>query len=1105
MSLASFGVRNPVVANLVMFSVMGAGVIFGLRLVREFFPEVRPNMVVINAPYPGAAPDEVEDSLTVKIEDKVADLSDIDEINSIVGEGGTSITIEFDDGVDIDEKVAEVKREIDALQDLPDAADRIVVDKIEPNLPAISLSIYGDSDEKDLKRSAREIRDDLRSLPGMGDIAMGGVRTDQINVEVRPAALLEHGLSLSAVSDRIREAMLELPGGSVRTPTSNVSLRSMGVDDRAEAIRGIVVRAADGRAVRLEEIAEISDGFADTPLISRLNGKPMANLTVFKKGKEDIVRIAEMVKAYRQGRVGEPFKLNIVEKIAKMLRPPKSEAPLSARHRAYLLGQSKSGEALPGELVTTTDLARFVVGRMDLLIRNAFWGGLLVFATLVLLLNRRVSLWVAAGLVVSMLGTLAVMKFSGITLNLLSMFGLIIVVGILVDDAIVVAENITSRHEEGTPALEASIVGTKQVAWPVVATVLTTIFAFLPLAMIEGRIGDMLGVLPVIVGCALSVSLLESLFILPCHMGHSLKHTDRIHAAHKETIVQKLDDRLDRYRDALFTKGIAPAYVAVLRVLLRARYTTTLSAAALIVVSLGLVAGGRLEFIFFETDDAETVSIELQLPVGSSLAQTNELTHRIEAAVKDQPEVKSFYTIVGAVESMSGDGSGAAGTNRAQLILELVAIEQRDRTSEQIIQSIRDETGELSGIKSLRMAGVSGGPEGAAISFTLTGDTSQETLDAAASDLMAMMADFEGVQNVASDSDAGQREVRFTLREGARELGFTRANLGRQIQGMVFGLEAYTFAGNREDVDVRVMLPEPVRRSLAAIEDQFVFTPDGRPVPLSEVASIEEARSYATIRRLDRKRSVTVTADVDRTLVMADGSHPNADKIAVALESRFPEIEKKYADVSIVARGRQKDFADSFRTLPIGFLVASGLIYVTLAWLFKSYTQPLLVMTAIPFATIGMIWGHMLLGYTMTFLSLIGFVALSGIVVNDSLIFVEFFNEQRREGRSVYDACLNAGRARVRAILLTTITTVLGLLPLMLEQSFQARFLIPMAITIAFGLMSSTMIVLIVLPCLLMILQDVKRIAHRLWTGEAMPAGEVFIDPAAEVPPVTMG
>ncbi len=1092
MRLAAFGVRNPVVSNLVMFTIMGAGVIFGFSLIREFFPETRPNLVAITAPYPGAAPDEVEDALTIKIEDAVEDVEDVEEITSTVGEGGTTVMVEFADGIDIDQAVQDIQTEVDALQDLPDAADRIVVAKMEPNLPAISLSVFGEADEKALKEAAREIRDDLRTLPGMGDISLGGVRTDEVSVEVRPGALLEYGISLPVIADRIREAMIELPGGSVRTPTANVSLRSVGVEERAEAIRSIVLTAADGRAVRLDEVATVRDDFADTPLISRLNGYPSANMTVFKKGDEDIVKIAEMVKAYAAGRKGEALELNTGEKLRALLARPGSDAPLSDRHLAYLLGESRAGQALPGELTTTTDLARFVVGRMDLLIRNAFWGGILVFLTLVLLLNRRVSFWVAMGLIISLLGTLAVMKFMGITLNLLSMFGLIVVIGILVDDAIVVAENITTRHERGEPALQAAVTGTGQVAWPVVATVITTICAFLPLALIEGRIGDMLGVMPVIVGCALLVSLIESLFILPCHMGHSLKHADKVHKEHREGWLTRLEDKLDRKRDALFTRGIAPAYVRMLRVLLRARYTTVACALALVIASVGLIAGGQLEFIFLESDDAETVTIELQMPVGTSLEETDRVTRRLEAAVREQEEVRSFFTIVGQVQSMMGEGPSSAGTNRAQLVLELEPVEFRDRTSEQVIQSIREATGELSGVKSLRLAGVSGGPEGVALSFTLTGGADQETLDRAASEIMDLMSTYEGVVDIATDSEAGQRELRFTLREGARELGFTRAGLGRQIQGMVFGLEAFTFAGIREDVDVRVMMPPSVRRSLAAIEDQFVFTPDGRPVPLREVAVIEEAESYATIRRLDGHRSVTVSADVNRAVA-------NPDEIASSLQAQFPAIAAKYADLTIEARGRQKDMAESFATLPIGFLTAAGLIYVTLAWLFKSYTQPLIVMSAIPFATIGMIWGHLLLGYSMTFLSLIGFVALSGIVVNDSLIFMEFFNEERRAGMSVFDSALEAGRARVRAILLTTITTVLGLLPLMLEQSFQARFLIPMAITIAFGLMSATGIILVVLPCLLMILQDIKKATHRLWTGRKMAGPAPAPDLAGEI------
>ncbi|MEM7622136.1 MAG: efflux RND transporter permease subunit [Planctomycetota bacterium] len=1098
MKIAAFGVQKPVVANLVMLAILGAGLVFGSNLRREFFPEVRPTQVAISAPYPGASPAEVEDALAIKIEDALIDIAEIDEITTVVRESFATVTAEYTDGVNIDAAVAEVKRRIDALQDLPDGADRITVEDIEPQLPAIVVTIFGDADEREIKRAAQDIRDDLNTLGSVGELRLSGPRNDEVTVEVRPAALLEHGVSLADVAGRIRAAMLELPGGTVRTDTANYGIRAAGVDERAGAVREIVVKGdPGGTVVRVEDIADIRDGFADTPLESRFNGKRAASITVFSGGEEDLVAIAAIAKAYVAGRNGEAFDPTFTERLAGIFRPPSSDAPRSKREEAWELGFSKADLSLPGELVTTTDLARFVVGRLDLLTRNAFWGGVLVFATLVVLLNWRVSFWVAAGLVVSLSGTLAVMYFVGETLNLLSMFGLIVVIGVLVDDAIVVAENITSHHEAGEPALASAVSGTRQVGWPVVATVLTTVCAFLPLALLEGTIGDYVGVLPVVVACALLVSLAESLFILPSHMAHSLKHADEREGAKKTSLFSRVERRLDTAREAFFDRFVIRWYVALLKVALKRRYTTLLIALAILVGSLGIVAGGRLEFILFEADDAESLTVELRMPVGTPLAATAAVVEQIEAAVEAQSEVTSYFTSLGSISPVDGLGGATVSTDAAQVIVELGAIETRDRSSEQVIESIRDAIGVQPGVRSLRIEEQSGGPGGAALSFTLVGEDTEE-LERAADDLMDAMSRFDGVVDIATNIERGQRELRVELRDGATELGFTRENLGRQVQGFAFGIEAFTFAGNREDVDVRVLLPESERRSIAAIERQYVFTPAGDPVPLAEVARLVESRAEATINRLDRQRSLTITADVDRR-------RANPETVSAELAPRVEELLSAYPGVGSKISGRQKDAQDSFSTLPLGMLVAAGLIYVVLAWLFASYFQPLVVMAAIPFAAIGMIWGHMAVGmltigkfYTLTFLSLIGFVALAGVVVNDSLIFMQFFNGRRKAGDSVRDAALAAGKARVRAIVLTTVTTVLGLLPLMLEQSFQARFLIPMAITIACGLISATGVILIVLPSLLVILSDAKMTLQTLWSGERV-TDDAYVDPASEL------
>ncbi len=1079
MSLPRFGVRKPVVANLVMFTILGAGLIFGLDLRREFLPEVRPNQVVVTAPYPGASPEEVERSLAVRIEDRVAELEDVKEINTTVSEGVATIIIEYEEGVRIEDAVAEVKREVDALEDLPEDADKIIVAELEPNLPVIVLSLYGDASERDLKHAIREVRDDLKSLKGMGDIQIDGARADEIRVELDPAKMLEYSLSIPQVASRIRAHMRELPGGTVRSTTSNTTLRTVAIEERSAQVGQIpVATAPGGRVVRLREVATLRDTFADIDIRARLNGKRTVSLTVFKVGDQDAIDMAELTKAYAAGLRGDPITLTFRERLASAFRPPDASSPVSERLRAYELGRlRRQVSPPPAEVALTTDLARFIQGRLDLLTRNALWGGLLVFTTLFLLLNWRTSFWVAMGLVISVAGTLAAMRFLGVTLNLLTMFGLIVVLGLLVDDAIVVAENITRRHERGEDAERAAINGAEQVLWPVVATVLTTIFAFLPLALIEGRLGDMLQWLPVVVGIALGVSLLEALFILPSHVGHSLRRHDVRERRRAGGWFERFEDRFDRARDRLIQHTIIPAYVHFLGRAMRARYLTLSVFIAVFIISIGMVAGGRLQFIFVENQDAEIINGTLRMAVGTPVEKTDEVVRLLEDAAREQPEVRVIWAIAGVQGDPNGEVPDTAQPHLGQIVLELVPVEKRPeprRTSNEIIDAILARVGTPPGVKSLRLEGLGAAAGGPPLSVGIAAENlplAQRVADR----VKELLASYEGVYGIFDDADAGQRELRIELRDGASELGLTVTDIAQQLRGAVVGLEAYTFAGDRENVDVRVMLPEEYRRSLADIEQIHVFTPAGLPVPLAEVARLEESRANATIRRLDRDRIVTVSADT------TDATNP--EQVWASLAPQLAQLELEYPGVRIVKRGRQKDMQESIATLPLGMLAAAGLIYVVLCWLFASYVQPLIVMTAIPFATIGMIWGHILLGYKMTFLSLIGFVALSGVVVNDSLIFVEFYNEQRAQGRPMIEALLRAGRNRFRAICLTTITTVLGLSPLMLEQSFQARYLIPMAITISFGLLSATTIILIVLPCLLVIFEDARRTMRWLWTG----------------------
>ncbi|MEZ6234954.1 MAG: efflux RND transporter permease subunit [Phycisphaerales bacterium] len=1095
MSLSSFGVRRRVLPNLLMWAIIGFGIVFGVNLRREFFPEIRADQVLITVPYPGASPDEIEQSLVIKIEDRIEGLRGVDEINSTIFEGVATISVEFDGSVEFESALAEVKREVDALQDLPERAERITVAKFEPNLPAVILTLYGPGDEAAMKRVMREMREDLRSLPGMGDVAISGTRRDEISVEVRPEAMLEHRVGLPLVAARVREAMQELPGGTVRTPTANVPVRTVAAQERTSEIRGIVVAAGqDGRRVTLGEIASVESGFADVDVITRLNGERAMSMTVFKVGDEDAVTMADLVKAYAAGRSGESIDLRPGERLSE------EGAPATAtRIVAYELGRLRHDQqALPGRLAITTDLARFITGRLELLTRNALSGAALVFLTLMLMLNWRAAFWVTGGMGVSILGTLAAMFFLGVTLNLLTMVGLIIVVGILVDDGIVVSENILAWRRQGLSPIKAAIRGAEEIAWPVTGTVTTTIVAFLPLALIEGRIGDMLSALPTVVAIALGVSLVEVLFILPTHLAHSMEASERRQREGRPSIIDRAEAWFSKRREHVLDNIFTPAYLWLLGPALRRRYLTLCAAVGMIVISLGMVGGGRVPFTFLASSDAETINGELRMPIGTPAARTDEVARRIEAAALALDEVKSVFVNVGGVGSLDGNSPPSSGAHLAQVVLELHPVELRERTSEQVITALRQTLGDMTGVKSFRLEEIGGGGSGPDINLGLVGDD-PDALLATAAEIRKLLIDFEGVFDVSDDADTGQREARFVLRPGASELGFTQANLGEQIRGMVFGLEPYTFAGDREDIDVRVTIPVEDRRSLGQIESMHVFTPAGQPVPLGEVVEFDSADSFASIRRLNRERIITVTADVDQARSNPEevvaalmgqrglGSGGNADG-ADALPT-IPEILARHPGVRLEVRGRQKDQAESFATLPIAMLAAASMIYVLLAWLFGSYTQPLVILTAVPMAVIGMVWGHFVLGYTMTILSLIGFIALAGIVVNDSLVFIKFYNTRRAEGLTPLAAAMDTGKARLQAIMLTTLTTVLGMAPLILEQSFQAQFLIPMAITIAGGLISATVLTLVVLPSLLLILDDIGRVLVFLWTGRMHAPG----------------
>ena len=1080
MSLPRFGVRRPVPANLVMLVMLVAGVVAAFGIRRQFFPEQEPAAVVVEAAWPGASPDQVVEGAIERIEEAVANLDDVKSVHATAAEHGGGVTIDLVDGANPNEALDDIERALDGITDLPDGVEPLQAELLEPRLPVIRVAAYGQGlTELQLREAAERMRDDLRALPGMGQVVLEGRRKRELRIDCHPEALLAHGLTLADVSAVVRGYLAEAPAGTLRTQGALMRLRLDGREELAEQVRLLPVQSGAGRKeLTVGDLARVSHGFEDLRSEARFQGQPAAFMTVYRVGGQDIVSMAQQVRAWCDGRAGVPLELGWTEKVQALM----GRQPLRAA--AWEKGRQASPLPHGASVAPLSDLARFVEGRLSLLTRNASYGVVLVFLTLLLFLNLRAALWVGTGLAAALGGTLVIMWMTGITLNLLTMFGLIVVIGLLVDDAIVVCENIQAHHDDDhEDAEEASIRGANQVAWPVVATVMTSIVAFLPLGFIKGHIGDLLGALPMVVAVALGASLIESLLVLPSHMAHSLKRADAQAARHGVGPVKKLGQRWLDARDRWIQDKVQPAFGWVLTQATRMRWLTLAVAMAGVMSSLALVAGGRVGFVFLPNEDAETVMAMVRMPVGAPLARTSELATALEETATALPEVKSVSTVLGSSSNMDTGRSDGFSEHIAQVFLELVPVEARERSSNEVMDDLRHALASVDdqALQRVQLEAVSGGPAGADITIELLGD-SAEALAGAAAELKLALWQFAGVFDVDDSTGLGQSELRLRARTDALAMGVSGDVLAREMQGLARGLEAWSYPDGSDEIEVRVRRqddPGP-----AALMASWMALPgSGKLVPVREVAEMEVAGSYGSINRLDGKRLVKVTArtaeGTSATDVIASLNQPGED----GAPSTMAQILARRPGVEVDYGGKQEQMKDAFSSLPFGFMAAMLMVYVILAWLFGSYTQPLVVMSVIPFSVIGVVLGHLVLGFDITILSLIGMVALSGIVVNDSLILVTFYNERRTAGESVADAVVHAGKGRLRAIFLTTATTVCGLLPMLLETSFQARFLIPMAISIAAGLMAATFCVLVILPCLICIQEDIKAMFRVLWVG----------------------
>ena len=1065
MKIVRFAVRNPVPMTMLTWSVLLGGLFSAFTIRREFFPQMDPDRLTAVMSYPGASPDEIEESLARKVEDAAEGVQDSDRITTLAFEGGGSVEVKFSDGANLGKRKDDLRDAVDSLRDLPEDAERTRIIEFEPSIPVIQVTAFGDADSETLKRCAREIEDDLKSYSGMGRLDVSGARDYEIRVEVDHAALLRLRIPIHQLSDAVSSWMREVPGGIVRSPDGHMAVRSLGVEERADLIREIVIATGGGQSWRVGDVAKVEEGFVDDENALRYNGKEAAFVTVFKGPNDDAIDMAEFVRGYVAGRNGKALELGFMDRLFG-----------SPRQEGWELGNARG--PLPVELETNTDLARIIDGRLELLRSNAFQGAALVFLTLLLGVNYRAAWWVMAGIVVAILGTLLIMQIMGVTLNLLTMFSLLLVLGMLEDDAIVFAESIESAAEkEGMAPEEAAARGVGRVFWPVVASVTVTIVAFLPLAFVGGSFGDMLEELPIVVCIALFVSLLEAAILMPAHIAHGMRRI----AAGRIQWSDKVLAPWDRVRDHRLWPWLEARYESLASWCVLHRYVTVSAGIGILIFSLGMVAGGRLPFTFLPAEDTETVVVALRMPLGTSLERTMEVGAKIEAATRTQPETKGITSIYGSQMDWESGAEEAVSGNVAQFFIELEEVEKRDRHSDDVIASIQRQLGGLPEAEDISFTEMTGGPGGADISIEVRGEELEE-LRAVSQRLTEALGAFNGVLDVADDDYAAQPEVQMRLRPEAASLGLTPAEVARQIRGAIHGIDAHVHTADREDIDVRVRLDDASRSRLDLAGGLWIVTPRGKVVPLSEVAEVRDGSGHSAIRRVDRLRTITIGADTDPATA--------PEEVVAALDPTIAQLADEYPNVRVDLAGKQKDRIDAFATIPMAAGAALLAMYAVLAWLFGSYTQPFAVMAAIPFGIIGAIWGHIFLGFSLTFLSVIGLVALSGVVVNNSLVMVEFVNRERASGQPLRSALVLAGKRRLRPILLTSITTVVGLAPLVFEQSFQARFLIPMAISLCGGLLSSTFLTLLLLPATLVIMEDLGHFVRWAFGGswQAEPA-----------------
>ena len=1038
-AIGNWSIHNRVTVNLIMIFIILAGIVTVYRMRREVYPQFALDMINISVVYPGASPNEVEEGICIKIEEQIKGIEGISRIQSSAREGLGSVTVELDTDAVMQRVMNDLKTEVDLIETLPeDAEDPVIIEIINRN-PAITVAVYGDVSERQLRQAAEKVRDDLIDTPAISLAALIGVRDYEISVELSEKDLRKYGLSFDDVIGAIQTWSIDLPGGVIKTGQGEILIRSKGQLYTGSEFADIpLIALPGGVVVHLGQVATITDGFEDQDIKARFNGKNAALVQVQRTSQEDLITIAKVARAY----------VSAVE----------GKLPANVHLAIWL------------------DLSTMVEDRINLLLRNGFQGIVLVFLALAIFLNLRLAFWVSVGIPVSFMGAFMVLDAFGETINMISLFAFIMTLGILVDDAIIVGENIYTHHQRGKTHAAAVVDGLKEVGGPVVMAVMTTVVAFIPLMFISGIMGKFIAVMPKAVIAILLVSLMEALIILPAHLNHALARSEqavvRLRAWH-----ERFRQRVDRGLSAIINRH----YTAAIGYVVRNKYFTFSIGLGVLIISIAVVKGGYVPFIFFPKGESNWILAEVGYPLGTPYFMTEktimdiektgfELNRAFKADLGEEEKlVINTFSLVGVIPRRDWK-PGEIGGNVGEVWIELISSERRPRISASaVLGKWRQLVGDIPGIDSLTFATLEGGPAGNPIEIQLIG-RDFEPLQRAAEELKAELATYPGTFDIADNFKPGKPERQVQIKEDAKALGISMRDIARQLRQAFHGVEALRIQRGRHDIKVRVRYAARDRQSVWGIDEMRIRTADGREVPIQTVASVNSNRGYSIIRRIDRKRIIAVSSDLDEVAA-------NASKIVASLKADFlPGLMSRYPGLSYDLEGHEKRTRESLDSLEKGYILALMGIFLLLASQFRSYVQPVIIMMAIPFGLIGAILGHLVLGMSFTIISIFGIVALSGIVVNDALILIDFINRAIRQGTDVYEAVITSGKARFRPVLLTSVTTIAGLIPLMLERSFQAQFLIPMAVSICFGLLFATVLTLLYVPALYLIVEDIKHL-----------------------------